>query len=261
MAGADSLIDPKEGIHDLFQTGRQTEADRCTLFTYAAQLDPSHPQSYAWGDIRGHVGRSQGRLTNPDGAVYKVIGPEVGLARTLAQQGWRDVVIIKAAMNFRSAEMNRSPWVRPNSLWRAWMDFLHQRLTELAARGATPIVRGIVWDQGIDDGLLRRSRAAFEADVQQLLADLREEFGSEVTPAVLTRSVNSPIAGKNHMRPIRAAQVALAESTPNTAWVNTDDLGPFPRGHHLSANAQLRLGRRHAEALVRLTSEPICTQL
>jgi hypothetical protein len=255
MAGADALIEPKAGLRDLVDLGTQTAADRDTLFTFGARFDPTHAHSYAWGHIRGHGGVANGKLTSPEGAIYKVIGPEAGLARALAKHGWRDVAIIKAAANFQQLENDRSPWVRPNSHWTHWTAFIHARLAELRQRDSEVHVRGFIWHQGIDDGLLGRSQPAYEADLRQLIADLRTEFGTPTTPFILARSVDSPVAGKPKMAPIRQAQVAVAETTERAAWVDTDDLGPYQRQHHLSAKAQLIVGQRMGEALARFTAE------
>lgn len=255
MAGADALIEPKAGRRDLVEVGTQTAADRETLFTFGARFDPAHAHSYAWGEIRGHGGVANGKLTHPDGAIYKVIGPEAGLARTLAAKGWRDVAIIKAAANFQQLEKDRSPWVRPNGHWTPWTTFVHARLAELRQVDSGVRVSGFLWHQGIDDGLLGRTQAAYEADLRQLIADLRTEFGTSTTPFILARSVNSPVAGKEKMAPIRRAQVTVAESTAQAAWIDTDDLGPYQRQHHLSAKAQLIAGQRMGEALARIACD------
>ena len=255
MAGADALIEPKAGLRDLVEVGTQTAADRETLFTFGARFDPTHLHSYAWGEIRGHGGVANGKLTSPEGALYRVIGPEAGLARTLAAKGWRGVAIIKAAANFQQLENGRSPWVRPNAHWTQWTAFVHARLAELRQVDGEVRVGGFVWHQGIDDGLLGRSQAAYEADLRQLIADLRTEFGTPTTPFILARSVDSPVAGKAKMAPIRRAQVMVAESAAHAAWIDTDDLGPYQRQHHLSAKAQLIAGQRLGEALARITCD------
>lgn len=256
MAGADALIEPEEGLQDLAESGLQTDADRRTRFMFAAQIDPAHLLSQAWGDVRGHRGTRDGNPANTLGVAYKVMGPEVGIARVLAERGWQNVVIIKVSANFQQLENGRSPWVRPNALWQKWSEFLHAQLGELREKGGDLSVRGFVWHQGIDDGLLGQSRRSYETDLIQLVADLRAEFATSTTPFILARSVNSPIAGKRKMAPIREAQVTVAKKGPAMAWIDTDDLTPYQRYHHLSAQAQMAIGRRMGEALVQLTCHP-----
>jgi hypothetical protein len=235
MAGTDAVISPSR-TDDLAMLGQQTAADRGSRFTMATPV-----ASYAWGDIRGHNGYSFGELT-VNGKPVKVHGPEVGFERSIG----RRVAIIKYADNFTALENGRSPWVAPGSRWRAWQAFVD---AQLAALGEPYEVAGFVWHQGIDDGLLQRNRAAYEADLRQVAADLRARFGPR--PFVLARSVDSPIAGAAAMAPIRAAQVAVGESAGN-AWIDVDDLGPFVNFHHLTAAGQLLAGQRFAEAHGRL---------
>jgi hypothetical protein len=233
MAGADAVISPSR-TEDLVDTGQQTDADRSARFT-------SHddgPCATQWGDIRGHDGSSFGETTVNGRSRSRCTARRSGFARI----GHR-VAIIKFADNFTALENGRSPWVAPGSRWRAWQAFVD---AQLAALGEPYQVVGFVWHQGIDDALLQRDRAGYEADLRQIAADLRARFGP--LPFVLARSVNSPIAGGAAMAPIRAAQVAVGESAGN-AWIDVDDLGPFVNAHHLTAAAQLVAGRRFAEAM------------
>jgi hypothetical protein len=232
MAGADAIISPSR-TEDLADTGQQTDADRSARFTSTTM-----GLAYQWGDIRGHRGASLGETT-VNGKPVKVHGPEVGFSRSIGHR----VAIIKFADNFTALENGRSPWVAPGSRWRAWQAFVDGQLATL---GEPYKVVGFVWQQGIDDALLQRDGAAYEADLRQVAADLRARFGP--LPFVLARSVNSPIAGGAAMAPIRAAQVAVGESAGN-AWIDVDDLGPFVNAHHLTAAAQLVAGRRFAEAM------------
>ena len=83
MAGADSVVAEPAGF-------QQTPADRATMFTTAPLPDGAKSALYApWGELQGH--QIKGRLVH---------GPEVGLARTLHEAGWRNVAMIKVFANF-----------------------------------------------------------------------------------------------------------------------------------------------------------------
>lgn len=254
MWGADAVIDPDMITRDLADAGLQTDADRRALFTlgWGASVPPS-----PWGDIRGHAGYCLGR-TEVNGARIKCHGPEVGFVRALDAAGYRHIAIIKVAANFKEYEGGKSPWIAPNAFWTPWRAFVMQRLDELTAMGHPYTIKGFFWHQGIDDGIQGRSRALYEADLTQLIADLRREYGTSGTPFVCARSIDSTlaagIAGPGAMRAIREGQVAVAESPANApaAWIDVDDLKPYVNQHHLTAAAQLVAGRRFAEAYLRL---------
>ena len=99
---------------------------------------------------------------------------------------------------------------------------------------------GFIWFQGIDDGILGRDQASYQADLEQMIADLRAKFGDK--PFILARSVGTD---GMIMDPIRAGQMAVGAKAGN-AWINVDDLGPYVNVHHLRAAAQLVAGQRFA---------------
>lgn len=228
--GADSVIEQATKARDLVQVGEQRVEDRTSLFTF------QHPAlSYAWGTVRGHDNYYLGETTYL-GNVVKGHGPEVGFARTLGG----GVAIIKYAANYTVLQNSKSAWVSPNSLWTSWQAFVD---ASLASIGQPYTVSGFGWLQGIDDGLLSRTQAAYEADLRQIISDLRAKFGN--LPFVLGRSINSAIAGSTKMLPIRAGQEAVGAEA-NNRWYSTDDLTPYVNTHHLTAAHQLTSGRRMA---------------
>lgn len=253
MAGCDAVVDPGTGVKDLAELGRQEDADRATLFTYGHGFNRVAPFYYPWGDIRGHVASFMGKTADAAGNLYKCIGPEVGFARALYAAGVEGVAIIKVYANYARLEGNRSPWVKPNSYWHDWTVFVDGRLEELKRlKGRGWTVEGFVWHQGIDDGILRRSRRDYEADLRDIIAGLRTKYADERTPFLLARSINSAIAGADNMEPIRDGQRSAAESDLRNSWVDTDDLGPYVNTHHLTAAAQLTIGDRFAREYLRL---------
>jgi len=231
MLGSDAII-TSNGTTDLAEAKEQVDADRASLFSFK-----SRTLSYPWGDLRGHDGYYMGEPLIY-GKPAKVHGPEVGFNRRLGG----NIVIIKYADNYNALENGRSAWVKPGTRWTAWQEYVDQ---QLATINGPYVVAGIIWDQGIDDGLLIRDGASYKADLQQIIRDVRAKFGAN-KPFILARSVNSVIAGSVAMAPIRAAQVEVG-SEPGNRWTDEDDLGPYVASHHLSEAAQLVSGKRFAE--------------
>jgi hypothetical protein len=235
MLGADAIIVPS-GTQDLAQAGLQTDVDRSALFTMGTQT-----MSYAWGGIQGHQGLTYGN-TNINGLPVKVHGPEVGFNRALGG----NIRIVKYTDNYTALENGHSAWVRPGSRWTAWQTFVDARLATI---GKPYKIVGVVWFQGIDDGVLNRDKASYRADLLQMISDVRARYGP--VPFILGRSVNSPMANARSIAGVREAQNEIG-AMPRNGLVVVDDLGPFIRGHHLTAAAQLISGQRFAEEYKRL---------
>lgn len=235
MLGADAVIVPA-GTKDLAQAGLQTDVDRTALFTVGTQTTSS-----AWGAIQGHNGQTYGK-TIIDGLPVKIHGPEVGFNRELGG----NIGIIKYADNYTELENGHSAWVRPGTRWKAWQKFVDAQLLTI---GKPYKIVGVIWFQGIDDGVLKRDKASYRADLLQIISDVRARYGQ--VPFILGRSVNSPFANPNSMADIRDAQNEIG-AMPGNGIVVVDDLGPFIRGHHLSAASQLISGKRFAREYERL---------
>lgn len=236
MLGSDALIAPTNGVQDLVDIQQQTDTDRASRLAFRSRL-----LSYDWGDIRGHNGYHIG-MSSIDGKPVKVHGPEVGFDRRMGG----NIYVIKYADNFTELENGRSPWVKGGSRWVAWQAFVD---AQLASIGKPYVIAGFVWDQGIDDAMLIRDKAAYKADLQLVAHDLRAKFGNK--PFILARVVDSPIAGEVAMAPIRDAQVEVGQE-PGNAWINVDDLGPYVASHHMTSAAHLVSGKRFAEAYLNL---------
>ena len=240
MAGADSEVAEPPGF-------QQTAADRATRFTMAPLPDGEQSRRYVpWGEIRGHQAKNK-----------LVHGPEVGFARALHTAGWRQSAIIKVHANFRS-DVQSWPWGEDGPLFEAWTKFVDARLAELTAPGHSTRVCGFLWHQGIDDAIHGKLATHYERNLSSLIGALRKHYADKQTPFVLARSVNSRIAQRNadpgnnsSMAIVRQSQVNVGASIPCAAWIDVDDL-PNVNTHHFSADSQLVIGRRFAEAFLKL---------
>jgi hypothetical protein len=161
MAGADSIVVEPPGF-------QQTPADRATRFTTAPLPDGAKSNLYVpWEELQGH------RIGN-----QLVKGPEVGLARSLHEDGWQNVAMIKVFANFgRSAES--WPWGKGGYLFKAWTKFVDDRLEELRQQGHSVRVRGFVWHQGIDDAINGKIAHQYERNLRNLIGVLRDRYATK----------------------------------------------------------------------------------
>jgi hypothetical protein len=247
MAGADSIIADPPG----FQT---TEADRESLCTSAPVSEGKPSRAYQpWGPVQGHPS------FNERYGEKRVHGPEVGFVRGIYARDWRNIAIIKVYGNFKG-DSEIWPWNEGGELHKPWRIFVDERLAELKEKGYGYRVAGFVWHQGIDDGIYSKSPDKYGERLTALIGTLRKNYATDKTPFLLARSVNSPIARRltgegehDPMAVVRKAQVAVGTSVPYCAWINVDDL-PNVVQHHFTAESQLIIGSRFAEAFLKLSN-------
>jgi hypothetical protein len=247
LAGADAIL-PSDF--------RFTSSDDNTLYTGGPlPLGSRSPFYCPWGKMKGHLSS----YSHNDKKV-SVIGPEVGFARRLDEAGIKNIAIIAAWANF-SKDAEKWPWRDGGELNNTWMAFVDERLAELRKMGFEPRIQGFVWHQGIDDAIHGRLAMSYRENLTALIQTLRKRFHVENAPFLIARSVNSPVArratgdGDNApMGIVRTAQVAIADTVSNAAWINVDDL-PNVNRHHFSAESQIVIGRRFGEAYLKLIAK------
>ena len=126
-----------------------------------------------------------------------------------------------------------------------------------------PKLSGFVWFQGWNDMFDADALREYEANLINLVRDVRREFKQPDLPVVIGELGNGgPDAGKN-MLSIRAAQKAAAKALgPNTAFVQTTQFARPAKespnvghGHHWFGNAEsyFLIGDALGRALLRLT--------
>lgn len=249
MHGADAVINVSTKTLSLAANGTQTAADLAALFKLggAAYTTPL-------AAINGHQGTSLG-VDNVAGAPIMVHGPEVGLNRTLYASSSANRVYLKYTDNFSALESGKSPWAPSGTRWTAWQAFVDAQLAAITAAGNTYTIVGFFWAQGIDDGLLARTKASYTSDLRAIITALRTKFGLTI-PFILSRSINSAIAGSTNMAPIREGQLEVAADQYNY-WVDLDDLTPYVNTHHMTSVNQIIHGNRYATTLLSVPAAPL----
>jgi Carbohydrate esterase, sialic acid-specific acetylesterase len=137
---------------------------------------------------------------------------------------------------------------------RSMTDFVSCRLEELQRMNLDPVMSGVVWDQGIDDGFNEGRALRHRTILQNLIRAIRNHFSNQKLPVALSRSILSPLPKRELMETVREAQVEVARSIDQVRWIDVDDLKTVCF-HHLSAAAQLQAGQRFAKAHRKLARE------
>jgi len=182
------------------------------------------------------------------------IGPEFQLGHLVGEAYDEPVLLIKTAWGGKSIYKDFRPpssggstgeyYQKMLSEYRAGLARLGDEFPQLARR--EPELSGFVWFQGWNDMFDDEALKEYEANLINLVRDVRREFGQPDLPVVIGELGNGgPEAGKN-MLAIRAAQKAAAKALgPNTTFVQTTQFARPAKespnvghGHHWYGNAE-----------------------
>ncbi|MES2641664.1 MAG: sialate O-acetylesterase [Myxococcota bacterium] len=182
------------------------------------------------------------------GAAYT--GPEVTFGRTMADAGGA-VALVKFGIGATSlyTYWNAAEDDPDNGEgWRLLMATMDAAALELDATGTPWRWAGFVWMQGETDARYAASAAAYEANLTQLVARVREHAKTPALPTVLGLIACGDMC--ELFDDVRAAQVAVADADPNVIAVETYDLPLGADAIHYDGPSMRVLGERFAQALL-----------
>ena len=260
--------------HDSNHYGRLVNPDgswktRDDVKVWWRDSDVTAPRTVVKGDLK--IGYAQGR--NPDW-----FGPEYGFGWVIGDRVRRPVFIIKVAwggkslnVDFRrpSAAAERGGVVGP--YYKGLIEYTHDCVSHLGTefpewKGMGYRIAGIGWHQGWNDRVDKAASDNYEANLVDLIKDLRAEFGNPKLPVSITTTGMAP---PPEMRAVELAQLAVADPKKYPAFagnVKTTDTGPFWRdasvspskfGYHWNHNGESEylngkaMGEQMAEMLDR----------
>ena len=199
------------------------------------------------------------------------IGPEFQLGHLVGEAYDEPVLLIKTAWGGKSIHKDFRPpssggvtgefYQKMLAEYREGLANLGNEFPQLAKR--KPELSGFVWFQGWNDMFDDDALKEYEANLINLVKDVRREFRQPDLPVVIGELGNGgPKAGKN-MLAIRTAQkAATAALGPNTTFVQTTQFARPAKespnvghGHHWFGNAEsyFLIGDALGRALLRLT--------
>lgn len=188
-------------------------------------------------------------------------GPELGLARALAPAyPGETLLLVKYAVDASSLLDWAPDWDPAAAALTGHPEFgaLYGELLALVARataqgqvghGCRPAA--VLWMQGERDALVPEAGAAYEANLAALVRALRADLEEPALP-FLVGHVDPPADRYPAAGAVRAAQEAVARTLPGVYLVDTQGLSRHADGLHYDTAGQLELGRRFAEAYLRV---------
>jgi len=223
-------------------------ADAQTNFFWSnastASSDPNNIVLY--GDSGGAITQlqmQQGAGTSPN-----FWGPEFGLARTLADSGASNVMILKAS---RGGGGNGFWLPDMGHMYGHLLSQIDAGLTAAAAAGHTFKVKGFLYLQGESNN---SGEAALADDrLHALIEDVQSHINAGYSNAAtdmysVAGEIAASLSNANRML-TTALQAELAASDPAIGFFTTRDQPLKSDGIHFGRDAKLEIGRRFADAI------------
>lgn len=184
-------------------------------------------------------------------------GPELGVGRQLGRRWTEPVLLVKTAWGGKSLDVDFRPpgaggkvgpcYTRMLAGFRDALAALPREFPQLA-KDRSPVLQGIVWFQGWNDGCDDKAAAAYRENLAQLILDLRAEFGDPTLPFVLGETGNIDNATLRDGQRDGCADPRVGpyvRFVPTRAFLRAPEDSPNTgHGHHWFGNGEsyLRIG-------------------
>ncbi|HPC63924.1 MAG TPA: sialate O-acetylesterase [Anaerohalosphaeraceae bacterium] len=124
-------------------------------------------------------------------------------------------------------------------------------LQAIVNRGDLPEIAGMFWMQGETDAGSSAAASQYEANLKKFIEAVRTDFGAPEMRFFIGRI--RTVTGIYNAA-VRTAMQEVAASDPLVMWIDTDDLPVNADNVHYSAAGLVELGRRFADAYLRMAS-------
>jgi hypothetical protein len=201
----------------------------------APQTDVSYWSGGTWVDLAPGFGY-QGDM----------FGPEVSFGRAIKDALTVDTIhLVKYAV---SGTALYNDWAPPSGpQYTGFMNTANAALANLDAAGVDYEIAGILWMQGESDAHENQA-ASYETNLRNFIADMRVRFSDPDLPFIVARVRDYFGGASGQAAIVRAAQVAVADTTAGVEWFDTDTY-PLSTAHpgHYDTQGQLSLGLDFAD--------------
>jgi len=178
-------------------------------------------------------------------------GPEVSFGRAVADAMKGDrIALIKYARGGSNLHTDWDAAKGPRfATFVGTVDAALKALREGEPKHTYEIV-GMLWLQGESDG---KQANVYGDNLRKLMAEVRGRYGAHL-PFLIGRINNYHGENDSRVNAVRAEQMRVADADPDAAWIDLDGASKASDGTHYDTAGQLLLGRRFAEAFLRLRS-------
>jgi hypothetical protein len=188
-------------------------------------------------------------------------GPEIGFGNRMAElYPGRQIAIIKHAVGGTDLGADWNPGTYSSDIDRFGPQFLtfvetvDSGIDSLIAQGYTPVIKGMLWQQGERDARNSSYGPAYGQNLSNFICRVRAQFKAPSMPFVYGQVLPVALSGYAYRDQVRQGQFRVDEdsghvfATDGARLVMTDDLPMNSDNLHISATGQLELGIRFADA-------------
>jgi len=189
-------------------------------------------------------------------------GPEIGFGNRMAElYPGRQIAIIKHAVGATDLGSNWNPGADTRDTanfgpqFRIFVETVDSGIDSLIAQGYTPVIRGMLWQQGERDSRNSSYGPAYDKNLSHFIGRVRAQFNALGLPFIYGQVLPVPLSGYNYRDQVRQGQFNIDEdsgheyATDGARLVLADDLPMNSDNLHISAAGQFELGIRFADAL------------
>jgi len=192
---------------------------------------------YGWEQLLWGGGRTE---TTQEGG----FGPELSFGRAMADEYPDErIALIKHSPGGTNLHTQWDPV--GGSVYAAFVSTAHDALDALTAQGLDFEIAGMLWMQGEADTKDAANAAAYEDNLNDLIAAVRTEFSTPEMPFILGLTYGNG----DYTDTVRAGQLAAAAADVDVLVVNMDDRELVTYDTiHMNTASQLLFGQRLAAA-------------
>lgn len=180
-------------------------------------------------------------------------GPEMTLARTLAENGVENLGIFKVGYGGTTLAHD---WKKGDTsasrLYEILMNELEIATDSLTSWGIPWKFIGMAWMQGESDAANFDMASAYESNLTEFTADIRSDFNTPEMPIVIGKIANT--GHYPYSEQVRTAQANVANKDPLIKLIDLDDLPIGPDDVHYTTEGVISMGTRMGEALLLITT-------
>lgn len=181
-------------------------------------------------------------------------GPEITFGKTLAERkSSKSYGIIKVAVGGTNLAEDWNPDVTTGmQLYRQLIERIALAVEQLSKLGHEENIRSMLWMQGEADTLVKEHARDYRKNQKYFINRVRRDLEKPNLPFIMGQIMNRNNHNMIFADVVRKAQKDVASEVPYVELISTDDLTDTGDGIHFDATALMDLGKRYANAYLRL---------
>ncbi len=184
------------------------------------------------------------------------IGPEISFAHKLVKAFPNDKIAI---VKFSAGGMRLSDQWKGGSgdMYKRFIATSKAAIKSLKSSGESYEVAGMIWMQGESDTEDRASGEAYEANLNELIRQVRKELDAPGLPVVVARSSDELLKATQwnfaYTKIVQQGQEKVAQNDANVHLIKIDDIPTLNDHTHFPPAGYFEMGNRFAEAMIKAT--------